>query len=551
VSYVSKRGRYYVIENLGYSFTHLSYRNMSKGKFLQICEHLLFHEIVGGVVLQIDDSYLFNHIITKSDNKHYFTDLKLNKHIPDLHRSWQKLKDKVELFIQEMKLDKLFIVHFDKYLKIRDNIIDGSLVNTLLKDVNPSLIRELQHLLDNNVFAQTEVLLERLKRYNHIVEYNKLFDIVKDDPNYKVIESIRKEDYKTVKNLLGLVTKDEALEQALIFSAKHNDANTVIYLLKRGVDVHARNDEALLKSAEKGYSDIVQVLLKAGANVHAVYSESGNTVLMKSAENGHINVVKLLIQYGVNIHEEMYDTFTDTKYKEGALRYSVDNGHVEVAKLLIDAGANIKDPIVATHCIQISLENIHLEKYSSSLLPGIDGPINKESGFDMIKMLIENGVYIDNESRSSIESTSYTYKTTEMLEYVINMWGLNDIKQGFVDSAEQGNMEIVKYLLKNYFDDVKDEKDNALRRATQNEKLEMIKYLVEQGANVQVIEADDVIDITDNLDILQFLVDQGIKVDISKDDVKLLEKFPNSKDFILQHGKNFLIKTTHKMKRRL
>ena len=53
-------------------------------------------------------------------------------------------------------------------------------------------------------------------------------------------------------------------------------------------------------------------------------------------------------------------------------------------------------------------------------------------------------------------------------------------------AAEKGHLAVVKYLLQNNADIHADE-DEALRWAANNEHLDVVKYLVEHGANVSVL----------------------------------------------------------------
>jgi ankyrin repeat protein len=71
----------------------------------------------------------------------------------------------------------------------------------------------------------------------------------------------------------------------------------VQYLIEKGADVRARNDEALRNAAENGHLAVVQYLIEKGANVRARDDEA----LREAAHNGHKDVV----QYLENVIKEL------------------------------------------------------------------------------------------------------------------------------------------------------------------------------------------------------------------------------------------------------
>ncbi|OGW48551.1 MAG: hypothetical protein A2Z50_07295 [Nitrospirae bacterium RBG_19FT_COMBO_42_15] len=94
---------------------------------------------------------------------------------------------------------------------------------------------------------------------------------------------------------------DEAI---LIRAAEQGDGGKVIYYLKKGAPIDAKDGlgyTALMKAASNGQDDIVNLLLERKANVNAI-TVFGTTALMQAAWKGHIKIVKLLLENNADIH---------------------------------------------------------------------------------------------------------------------------------------------------------------------------------------------------------------------------------------------------------
>ena len=61
----------------------------------------------------------------------------------------------------------------------------------------------------------------------------------------------------------------------------------VKYLIEKGADVHARNDDALVYSVEIGHFDVMKYLIKNNADIHAL----DDLALRYSAAYGYLDIV--------------------------------------------------------------------------------------------------------------------------------------------------------------------------------------------------------------------------------------------------------------------
>ncbi len=89
----------------------------------------------------------------------------------------------------------------------------------------------------------------------------------------------------------------EILDKQFIHAVKNSNLKLIKKYLKKGANIHAREDYALRWSAINGHIEVVKYLVENGANIHA----EEDYALRSSAENGHIEVVKYLVEKGANI----------------------------------------------------------------------------------------------------------------------------------------------------------------------------------------------------------------------------------------------------------
>ncbi|AVL94569.1 ankyrin repeat protein [Moumouvirus australiensis] len=97
-------------------------------------------------------------------------------------------------------------------------------------------------------------------------------------------------------------------------------------LIQLGVDIHIDNDLPLRWAARNGYFNIVEYLLNKGANCQALDNEA----LISACENGFFDVVKLLVSKGSDIQAR----------ENAAIRAATRQNHFEIVKYLIKGGAD-------------------------------------------------------------------------------------------------------------------------------------------------------------------------------------------------------------------
>lgn len=150
--------------------------------------------------------------------------------------------------------------------------------------------------------------------------------------------------------LLVIITAtscSKSYEELLIRTAERGDRGKVIYYLKKGASIDAKDGlgyTALMKAASNGHEDVVNLLIENKASVNAI-TVFGTTALMQAAWNGQLKIVKILVENQADIHMQGIGGWTALYFASLS-----GKGHPEVVRFLLDKGANpnIKDQIGMT-----------------------------------------------------------------------------------------------------------------------------------------------------------------------------------------------------------
>ncbi|KAM8800852.1 ankyrin repeat and SAM domain-containing protein 6 [Rhynchonycteris naso] len=142
---------------------------------------------------------------------------------------------------------------------------------------------------------------------------------------------------------------DEAGNTALQFAAAGGHEPLVRFLLRRGASVNSRNHygwSALMQAARFGHVSVAHLLLDHGADVNA-QNRLGASVLTVASRGGHLGVVKMLLEAGafVDHHNPSGEQpgvgdSRDELLDITALMAAVQHGHEAVVRLLLEWGAD-------------------------------------------------------------------------------------------------------------------------------------------------------------------------------------------------------------------
>jgi hypothetical protein len=128
-------------------------------------------------------------------------------------------------------------------------------------------------------------------------------------------------------------------ELAMVYAAKVNASLVVKFLLDRGCNIDARNQDgvtSLMAASARGHRELVSFLLEKGAAVN-VLNNDGGTALTAAVYGGHTEIVGQLLGKKANVDVREKGVLTPLLLASNA-------GHTDIVKLLKLAGA--QDPRV-------------------------------------------------------------------------------------------------------------------------------------------------------------------------------------------------------------
>ncbi len=131
----------------------------------------------------------------------------------------------------------------------------------------------------------------------------------------------------------------EELRAVLIKACNEGNLNKVKIAVEAGADVNAKErGVSILYTAvqKRGNDDIVRYLISKGADVNAMNGHKGMSALSIACVAGLLGIIKILKDAGANVNQKSY-------YDESPLYFATSTGIESVVRFLIENGANIDD----------------------------------------------------------------------------------------------------------------------------------------------------------------------------------------------------------------
>lgn len=259
---------------------------------------------------------------------------------------------------------------------------------------------------------------------------------------------------------IDIVTNDKT---ALIVAIEKRFLTTIQQLINYGANVNNMDISPLHYACKLGNIEIIQLLLGNGADINLI-NNSGKSPIYYACKHGNIELIKYLIEHGAN--------FNDISIINHLIN-AIDNNDIELLKYYIEHGANINEE---------DSNGYSLLMYSCM-----------NNKYDMVKYLIDNGADV-------FDTDNYKYTTLHhSCKASVNIVQcLLDRVQQILDSNED-NMSVSQYVniraidnedIDSDSDEDNSEKTTALILAVSENNIEVVKLLLNNGADVSIRNED-------------------------------------------------------------
>ena len=231
---------------------------------------------------------------------------------------------------------------------------------------------------------------------------------------------------------------------------------------------------------------------------------AGTTALIYSASSGNIDMVKLLLSCHADVN-------VSDRRGINALNAATEAKNEDIVKMLLAAGAK--------PCPAIS--NKVNDKIDFSLFSAI-----QVNDLSKVRDLIESGADINKTCGDNRKITpllaACMFGSAEMVDFLIKKDARLDAidiigRSPLVTAASAGKADIVKLLWKKYQQPLFSGKWTALGIASDNGQFEVVKFLVENGADVNMSSTDNnispLMSAYRNPEITEYLIKHGANIE--------------------------------------
>ncbi|XP_077166376.1 ankyrin repeat and SAM domain-containing protein 6 [Paroedura picta] len=300
---------------------------------------------------------------------------------------------------------------------------------------------------------------------------------------------------------------DEAGNTALQFAAAGGHEELVGFLLRRGASVQSRNCcgwSPLMQAARFGQLSVSRILLEHGADLHA-QNKLGASVLSVAARGGHVGLVKALLESGARLAAA-------EPQSPGELLAAVQHGHEAVVRLLLDWGADCNRAAPPTGWTPLMLAalsgrlGLAQQLVSSGAEPDrpnvlhktpyeIAADFRREDVRDYLAPLTRAGPRTDKQKRQpdifhalKMGNIQLVKEITDEDPAQVNLLN-DDGASPLMIAAVTGQLPLVQLLVsRNAEIDKQDTVHGwtALMQATYHGNKDVVKYLLNQGADVNL-----------------------------------------------------------------
>ena len=325
------------------------------------------------------------------------------------------------------------------------------------------------------------------------------------------------------------------------------------YLLDNGADTEIENtygNKALHVAAIEGRIDILKLLLNKDPSEINTKGENDNTPLNLAALNGQVDIVSFLLKYNASISElnEESETVLHIAANEEnssilklllercskedllsidsegytALHNAIESGYIENVTLILEKAAKLK---ILGQLLSVTTND---KKDVLSLINGLE---NKAHGNDLYHAIFNHNV-ITEENKNDIFLDAVRKNCLDLIKILVNEFAC-DVNAKSTDgtpalglAASQGHLDVVQYLIENGANTkaIDNEGLTALHIAADCGQTHIVSYLLDQEPELidtitsrnhtQAQTALHIAARTDNYELAELLVARGAATNV-------------------------------------
>jgi ankyrin repeat protein len=284
----------------------------------------------------------------------------------------------------------------------------------------------------------------------------------------------------------------------LSLAAEAGDASLIGKLLNAGADANTATidgETVLMLAARTGKADAIKLLAVRGAKVEAKENRMGETPLIWAAAENNAEAVRMLVEFGAGVDTRSarvkyppqvpadpsnYVSSAAPKGEWTPLMYTAREGALDAARALIELGANVnaQDPEGMTPLLE-AIVNMHFDFAALLLDKGANPSLADASGMTPLYAAIDMHTPAWERSRPDP-------KESDKLDCLALMKVL-------LDHGANVNAALKSRTLQRYHaggSAALGEGTTPLIRAARYDNLDMVRLLVERGADVNLSQKD-------------------------------------------------------------
>ena len=350
----------------------------------------------------------------------------------------------------------------------------------------------------------------------------------------QLINACKFSNYEKIKDILystyrNIDARDAYNNTPLMICSKNGDLKSVDLLLTWDADIDLKNiydETALMIASNFGRFDVVKKLLEfirsteckckiIDMNIHNT-DRSGRNALMLAVRRNHYKIAKEILDIfpdGAN-----YNINTPDRYQNTPLMEACWNRNLDMVKLLIENGAIIdysnytNQTALICACTMGHLEIVkYLFIHNPTVLLDRAFYISAYNGhLDICKLFVERATHVGGgdvitttttDTNDDPDITTYFERTTLLYQQPKH---LPDQQQDQQEDQQEDQQQENKFNI-----NTRDNYGNtALILATLNGHLEIVRYLIKQGANISIINVEN----KNALDVALSINESGMKI---------------------------------------